>query len=57
MLAGIKEGQRAMERQFVIKGVGHTVLGGGRSAGKRCHPFSRREVPYPRSYDREVVDL
>ncbi|KAH9480652.1 hypothetical protein JR316_0007252 [Psilocybe cubensis] len=57
VLAGIREGQQAMERQFVIKGVGHNVIGGGRSAGKRYHPFSRREVPYPRSYDREVVDF
>jgi hypothetical protein len=37
--------------------MGHTMVGGRRCPGKKYHPFRKREVPYPRSYDKEVVDL
>jgi hypothetical protein len=30
---------------------------GTRGAGVRHHPFGKEEVPYPRSYERGVVDL
>lgn len=29
------------------------VVGGGR----KHHPYEKEEVPYPRSYDRDVLDL
>ncbi|KAJ3992685.1 hypothetical protein F5050DRAFT_883474 [Lentinula boryana] len=33
-------------------------MGGlGVSGGRKHHPFKKEEVPYPRSYDREVLDL
>jgi len=57
ILEELKANIRAREAQFSIKGVGSTVVGGGRCAGKKYHPYPKREVPYPRSYDREVVDL
>lgn len=57
ILEELKANIRAREAQFVVKGVGHTIVGGGRSPGKKHHPYSKKEVPYPRSYDTEVVDL
>lgn len=45
------------EAQFVLKGIGNSVVGGGRSPGKKHHSYSAKKVPYPRSYEREVVDL
>ncbi|KAF9485800.1 hypothetical protein BDN70DRAFT_459133 [Pholiota conissans] len=48
---------RAREAQFKLKGVGHTVLGGGRSPGKKYHPYATDEVPYPRAYGKDVIDL
>lgn len=48
---------RAREAQFVVKGVGNLAVGGGRSPGKKHHSYPANEVPYPRSYEREVVDL
>lgn len=43
--------------QFTFKGAG-TVDGCGIARlGKKHHPYRREEVPYPRSYDREVLDL
>jgi hypothetical protein len=48
---------RAREDQFVVKGIGNSVVGGGKSPGKKHHSYSAKEVPYPRSYEREVVDL
>ncbi|KAF9524283.1 hypothetical protein CPB83DRAFT_618717 [Crepidotus variabilis] len=57
ILEELKANIRAREAQFVIKGVGHTIVGGGKCPGKKHHPYSKKEVPYPRSYDTEVVDL
>ena len=48
---------RAREAQFVVKGIGNSVMGGGKSPGKKHHLYSAKEVPYPRSYEREIVDL
>ncbi|KAL0956355.1 hypothetical protein HGRIS_002505 [Hohenbuehelia grisea] len=31
-------------------------MGHGTGPGRRHHPFSKEEVPYPRSYEREVLD-
>ncbi|TFK40860.1 hypothetical protein BDQ12DRAFT_721473 [Crucibulum laeve] len=57
ILEELKRNISAKEAQFVIKGAGNTTTGGGLSVGKKYHPYSSEEVPYPRSYDREVVDL
>jgi len=57
ILEELKANIRAREAQFVIKGAGHRILGGRKSNGKKHHPYPKDEVPYPRSYDREVVDL
>ena len=57
ILEELKANIRAREAQFIIKGVGHRILGGRKSNGKKHHPYQKDEVPYPRSYDREVVDL
>ena len=48
---------RAREAQFVAKGIGNLVVGGGQSPGKKHHSFPAKEVPYPRSYEKEVIDL
>jgi hypothetical protein len=48
---------RARDAQFVVKGIGKLVVGGGRSLGKKHHSYPAKAVPYPRSYDTEVVDL
>ncbi|KIM40851.1 hypothetical protein M413DRAFT_154519 [Hebeloma cylindrosporum] len=57
ILEQLKANLQAREAQFTLKGVGHTIVGGGRSPGKKHHPYSKEVVPYPRSYGREVVDL
>ncbi|KAF5314914.1 hypothetical protein D9619_006945 [Psilocybe cf. subviscida] len=57
ILQQLKDSIKAKNAQFVLKGVGQTVLGGGKGSGKKHHPFSPEEVPYPRSYDRDIVDL
>jgi len=41
----------------VLKGVGGLAVGGGKCIGKRHHPYPAKEVPYPRNYEKEVVDL
>ena len=41
----------------MLKGIGNLVLGGGQCRGKKHHPYPAKEVPYPRSYEKEVVDL
>lgn len=48
---------RAREAQFTVKGIGNLVVGGGQSSGKKHHSYPAKEVPYPRSYEKEVVDL
>jgi hypothetical protein len=40
----------------VFKGPGGG-LGRSGEKGVRHHPFKKEEVPYPRSYERGVVDL
>jgi len=57
ILEELKANILAREAQFVIKGIGHATVGGKKCPGKKYHPYSKEDVPYPRSYDREVVDL
>lgn len=57
ILEELKRNIHARNAQFVQKGVGIHLTDGTVSAGKRHHPYSRRDVPYPRSYDRDVIDL
>jgi hypothetical protein len=57
ILEELKASIRAREAQFELKGVGHTVLGGGRCSGKKYHVYPKEIVPYPRSYERDVIDL
>lgn len=57
ILEELKASIRAREAQFKLKGVGHTVLGGGRGPGKKYHPYPKEIVPYPRSYEKDVIDL
>ncbi|KAF8177014.1 hypothetical protein BJ912DRAFT_1063707 [Pholiota molesta] len=57
ILEELKASIRAREAQFKLKGVGHTVLGGGRCSGKKYHVYPKEIVPYPRSYERDVIDL
>ncbi|KAI0373739.1 hypothetical protein BV20DRAFT_1049676 [Pilatotrama ljubarskyi] len=45
ILEELRQKIRAREEQFVVR------------SGKKYHAFSPQEVPYPRSYDRQVVDL
>ena len=40
----------------MVKGVGNFVVN-GQCRGKKHHPHPVKEVPYPRSYEKEVVDL
>jgi hypothetical protein len=39
----------------MFKGHGGGI--GPKIEGVRHHPFAKEEVPYPRSYDKGVVDL
>jgi hypothetical protein len=57
ILEELKANILAREAQFVIKGIGHATVGGKKCPGKKYHPYPKEDVPYPRSYDREVVDL
>ncbi|KAI0357437.1 hypothetical protein OH77DRAFT_100776 [Trametes cingulata] len=45
ILEELRQKIRAREEQFVVR------------SGKKYHAFSPQDVPYPRSYDRQVVDL
>jgi hypothetical protein len=56
ILEELKRNISARAAQFTVKGAG-AVDGHGISTGKKHHPYRREEVPYPRSYDREVLDL
>ena len=50
----------ARESQFVNKGQGSgggMGIGAMSRKGERHHPYPKQEVPYPRSYERGVVDL
>lgn len=44
ILEELKEKLRARESQFITRN------------GKKHHPFSAQDVPYPRNYEREVLD-
>lgn len=55
ILQELKLSLTARESQFVLKGPGSGM--GPRGTGVKHHPYSSKEVPYPRSYDRGVVDL
>ena len=57
ILEELKANIRVREAQFLIKGVGHIMMGGQRCLGKKHHTYRKNEVPYPRCYDKEVVDL
>jgi hypothetical protein len=56
ILEELKHSITARESQFVFKGPGGG-LGQNGEKGIRHHPFTKEEVPYPRSYDKGVVDL
>ncbi|OJT08089.1 hypothetical protein TRAPUB_1024 [Trametes pubescens] len=45
ILEELRQKIRAREAQFVIR------------SGRKYHAFPVEDVPYPRSYDRQVVDL
>ena len=45
ILQELRQKIRAREEQFVTR------------SGRKYHAFSPADVPYPRSYDRQVVDL
>ena len=45
ILAELRQKIRAREEQFVVRGT------------SRHHAFPPEDVPYPRSYDRQVVDM
>ncbi|KAG6814225.1 hypothetical protein H0H92_015340 [Tricholoma furcatifolium] len=56
----LKELQRNLEAkdaQFVMKGEGNSLVSPLGRGGKKHHAYSHEVVPYPRSYDREVIDL
>ncbi|KAF8073742.1 hypothetical protein FPV67DRAFT_763246 [Lyophyllum atratum] len=57
ILEELKRGIKAREAQFVVKGEGSTSGSGLGSRGKKHHAFPPDEVPYPRNYEREVIDL
>ncbi|KAF7365119.1 Methyltransf-25 domain-containing protein [Mycena venus] len=63
ILQELKRNINARAAQFVIKGgPAGTESGLGRTsslrrAGSKHHAYNREEVPYPRSYAREVLDL
>jgi hypothetical protein len=50
ILEELKRNISARNAQFVVKG---PVVG----EGKKHHPYRKEEVPYPRNYEREVLDL
>ncbi|TFK74840.1 hypothetical protein BDN72DRAFT_634881 [Pluteus cervinus] len=56
ILEELKRNILARESQFVVKGA---IPGGptGVRQGRKHHAYSRTEVPYPRSYERVVLDL
>ncbi|KAG6915147.1 hypothetical protein DXG01_013042 [Tephrocybe rancida] len=54
---GLKEKREAKEAEFVKKGEGSSLVPALGFGGKRHHKFPKEEVPYPRSYEREVIDL
>ncbi|KAG6849933.1 hypothetical protein H0H93_003462 [Arthromyces matolae] len=57
ILEELKQNLRARDAQFVLKGEGSSLGSPLTSRGKKHHAFPPDKVPYPRSYEREVVDL
>lgn len=57
ILEELKRNIHARNTQFVLKGVGTHLTDGTVSRGKKHHPYTQRDVPYPRNYEREVLDL
>ncbi|KAF8231777.1 hypothetical protein L208DRAFT_1398447 [Tricholoma matsutake] len=57
ILEELKRSITARAAQFTTKGAGIVEGCGVTRPGKKHHPYRREEVPYPRSYDREVLDL
>ncbi|KAG5652893.1 hypothetical protein H0H81_003257 [Sphagnurus paluster] len=56
ILEELKRNLKARESLFVMKGDG-TLGSHLGSRGKKHHAYSPNEVPYPRNYEREVIDL
>jgi len=57
ILEELKRNISARAAQFTVKGAGIVSGPGIVCPGKKHHPHPREEVPYPKSYDREVLDL
>ncbi|TFK27645.1 hypothetical protein FA15DRAFT_145734 [Coprinopsis marcescibilis] len=57
ILEELKRNINVRNAQFIMKGVAVHLTDGSVSSGKKHHPYSPRDVPYPRSYCREVIDL
>lgn len=57
ILEELKRNIRARASQFTIKGAGTTIGSGIDCQGKKHHAYHPKEVPYPRNYGREVLDL
>lgn len=57
ILEELKRNIRARAAQFTLKGTGTTIGLVGSCRGKKHHPYSSEEVPYPRSFERDVLDL
>lgn len=61
ILEELKRNISARASQFIFKGGPQNNNAGwgaqGIGAGKKHHPFPKDEVPYPRNYERDVLDL
>lgn len=57
ILEELKRNIRARAAQFTLKGAGSTIGLVGSCCGKKHHPYSMEEVPYPRNFERDVLDL
>lgn len=58
ILEELRRNISAREAQFVLKSSGSSKFGASPfSVGKRHHPYPKEEAPYPRSYERDVLDL
>lgn len=57
ILEELKQNVSAREAQFVKKGRSVSFGGNGVVAGKKHHPYLPDRVPYPRNYERDVLDL
>ncbi|KAF8627448.1 hypothetical protein AX17_006262 [Amanita inopinata Kibby_2008] len=57
ILEELKRNITAREAQFIKKGKSAGFGASGVVPGKKHHPYPRHIVPYPRNYEREVLDL